>query len=124
TNLGSLMNIATGRPEVARRLMAVAAPVVGITNAPSVYAKLGDTAPAMGLVGQMESTKPRALFTDVQRASVLLAIGDTARALTALEQSARTAGPLWISLIPLLDPAYDPVRQSARFAALVRQAGL
>jgi hypothetical protein len=95
-----------------------------MSNAPYVSAKLGDTATAMRLVTAMESTNPRPWFTDVQRASVMLAIGDSARALSALEQSARTSGPMWVALIPLRDPAYDLVRKSRRFAALVRQAGL
>jgi hypothetical protein len=78
----------------------------------------------MRLVTEMESTNPRPWFTDVQRASVMLAIGDSARALSALERSARTTGPLWVWLMSPRDPAYDLVRQSRRFAALVRQAGL
>ena len=54
----------------------------------------------------------------------MLAIGDSARALSALEQSARTSGPMWVALIPPRDPAYDLVRRSRRFEDLIRQAGL
>jgi tetratricopeptide (TPR) repeat protein len=71
-----------------------------------------------------ETTTPRPWSADVQRASVLLAIGDSAGALAALEQSARATGSLWVWLISPRDPAYDPVRQSKRFADLVRRAGL
>lgn len=95
-----------------------------MASAAYVYAKLGDTATAMRLVAEMESANPRPWSTDGQRASVMLATGDSARALSTVEQSARTTGPTWIALIPLRDPAWDLVRQSRRFAALVRQAGL
>jgi hypothetical protein len=55
---------------------------------------------------------------------VLLAKGDSAAALTALEHSAHNTGPMWIFFMPLGDPAFDLVRGSARFAALLRQAHL
>jgi TolB-like protein/Tfp pilus assembly protein PilF len=123
TNLGALVYLATGSNDEARRF-AVRQPPHPMTTAPYVYAKLQDTATALRLVKAMESTHPRPWVADVQRATVMLAIGDSARALSALEQSARTSGPMWIAPIPPCDPAWDLVRQSRRFAALVRQAGL
>jgi hypothetical protein len=54
----------------------------------------------------------------------MLAIGDTGRALTALEEAERTGGPMWIAPIPPCDPAWDLVRHTRRFAALVRKARL
>ena len=83
-----------------------------------------DTTAALRLVSAMESANPRPWFTDAQRASIRLAVGDTAGALNALEQSARSSGGMWSTLIPVADPAYDPVRHTTRFAALMRQAGL
>jgi serine/threonine-protein kinase len=123
TNLGALVYLATGSDDEARRL-AARQPPQPMTTAPYVYAKLHDTAAALRLVRAMESANPRPWVADVQRATVMLAMSDSARALSALEQSARTSGPMWIAPIPPCDPAWDLVRQSRRFAALVRQAGL
>ena len=119
TNLGALVNLGTGHNDEARRLAARQSPGP-MSTAPYVYAKLGDTTTAMRLVTEMASTNPPPWSTDAQRASVRLAMGDTARALTALDQS----GPMWVAVIPPLDPAYDPVRGSQRFAKLVRRSGL
>jgi len=91
-------------------------------NAPYVYAKLGDTANANRIIGELEARNPRPWYVDVARASVFLATGDTASALEALERSSRETGPLWVFHIPLGDPAFDPVRKSARFAELLRKA--
>ena len=124
-NLGGLMNLALGRRDEARRLMTSSVPPIALmTNAPYAFAKLGDTASANSLLRAMETNTPRPWFTDVARASVYLATGDSAAALTALEQSIRTAGVTWYFYIPVQDPAYDLVRRSARFAALLRQTNL
>jgi serine/threonine protein kinase/tetratricopeptide (TPR) repeat protein len=123
TNLGSLVNLALGRTDVARQLLT--APVTReMTNATYVYARLGDTATANRLVRDMELRSPRPWFIDVSRASVFLAMGDTGNALTALERSADTSGPLWVFYMSLSDPAFDPIRRSSRFAALLRRANI
>lgn len=123
TNLGSLVGLALGRRDIARTL--VKAPVTReMTNAPYVFAKLGDTASANQLVRAMERRNPRPWFIDVARASISLATGDTANALTALERSAHDSGALWVFFIPLGDPTYDSIRRSERFAALLRQANV
>jgi hypothetical protein len=117
------LNLALGRKDVARRFAATA---VGsaMTNAPYVYAKLGDTAKANRLIRDMEARTPRPWFADVARASVSLATGDSPGALTALERSSDDTGALWVFYIPLGDPAFDPVRKSARFAELLRKANV
>jgi len=124
TNLGALVSLGTGRTDEARRLIAAQVRTNPVATAPYGYAKLGDTATAMQIVRQAESTLPRPWSTDVQRASVMLAIGDSAAALSGLERSASRTGSMWTQLMSVRDPAYDLVRQSPRFAALVRKAGL
>jgi serine/threonine-protein kinase len=124
TNLGALLDLALGRREAARGLMSAGTPPVMMSNAPYVFAKLGDTATAGRLIRGIESNSPRPWFADAARASVALALGDSSAALAALEQSARTSGPIWYVYMPLQDPAYDLVRGSPRFAALLRRANL
>jgi serine/threonine-protein kinase len=122
-NLCSLLNLAVGRKDVARRL--IRAPTNGtMANAAYAYAKLGDTASANRLIHEMEQTSPRPWFVDVEKASVLLARGDSSGALNALERSERNSGPMWVFFIPLADPAYDVVRETPRFAALLRRANI
>jgi TolB-like protein/tetratricopeptide (TPR) repeat protein len=123
-NLGTLVNLALGRGDVARRLIAMTPVAPAMTNAPYVYAKVGDTATANRIVRDMEARNPRPWFVDVSKASIALATGDTAAALSALERSARASAAAWVYFIPLGDPAYDPVRHSPRFAALLRQANV
>jgi serine/threonine-protein kinase len=123
TNLVSLVSLGLGQPAVARQLVTV--PVDrGMTNSAYVYAQLGDTVTANRINREMEHRLPLPWFTDISKASVLLATGDSGGGLAAIERSARNSGPLWVFFIPLGDPAYDQVRASRRFVALLRQANL
>lgn len=124
TNLGALVYLAAGRNDEARRLMTPPAPSSVMTDAPYVYARLGDTATANRLVRQIDATKPRPWFANAARASVQLAAGDSAGALDALERTARDHGAFWIEYLPLADPLYDPVRGSSRFTALLHAVHL
>jgi len=123
TNLGSLVTMALGRAETARRIVE-GSDLTGMTNAPYIFAKVGDTATANHVVREMDTRTPRPWFADIARASVLLAAHDTGAALTAIERSQRTSGAIWVFYIPLGDPTYDEVRKSPRFAAVLREANV
>jgi serine/threonine protein kinase/tetratricopeptide (TPR) repeat protein len=123
-NLGSLIDIATGHPEEARRLAASDVPVGAMTNAPYLFAKLGDTATAMRMIRRLETSTPRPWFTDVSKASVMLAIGDTAAALAGLDASMASSGAAWIQFTPVRDPTFDAVRGSPHFASILKRANL
>ena len=52
----------------------------------------------------------------------MLAMGDTAKALAALEESTARSGGAWTIFIPLMDAAFDGVRESSRVRELLRKA--
>ena len=88
-----------------------------------VHGMSGDPAPAVRLIRDIEQMRPRPWGAESSLAWALLGIGDSTRALAALER-ALDAREMWPSFFSLLEPMYDPVRHSARFATLVRRVGL
>jgi tetratricopeptide (TPR) repeat protein len=110
-----------GHPEEARAIARVAflppfngmgAYVLGVT---------GDRAGAFATVRELEA-RPRGEWSAATALSyAYLGLGDTARALSALEVAAR-AGER--PQLPFVDPMFDPVRQSRRFAAALLRFGL
>jgi Flp pilus assembly protein TadD len=88
-----------------------------------VHGMSGDPAPAVRLIRDIERMRPRPWGAESSLAWALLGIGDSTRALAALER-ALDAREMWPSFFSMLEPMYDPVRHSARFATLVRRVGL
>jgi len=83
----------------------------------------GDTARAAKIRRTLDSTPDTTWMVHSARSFAYLATRDTAKALSEMEAglSARELVPQWM---PLLDRIFDPVRQSERFAAIVRRSGL
>ncbi len=85
-------------------------------------AKTGDTLGARQLLHRLDA-RPPAWDDETQRGLTYLGLGDTASALSAFER-ATDAKELWLITSDLGDPAYDPIRGSARFRKLLDRVGL
>jgi serine/threonine-protein kinase len=84
--------------------------------------KSGDRATALRMAREFDAQIPH-WFSASTAALAYLGVGDTARALADFEK-ATAAREIWPSFAPLCDYAFDPVRESKRFAALMRRVGL
>ena len=87
-----------------------------------VYARAGDRASALRMAREFEAQVPQ-WFSASTAAEAYLGTGDTARALTDLER-ATDSREIWPAFAPLCDYSFDPIRQSKRFAVLVKRVGL
>ena len=85
-------------------------------------AKTGDTLGARQLLRGLDA-RPAVWGDETQRGMTYLGLGDTANALAALER-ASDAKELWLITSDLGDPAYDPIRGSARFHKLLERVGV
>jgi TolB-like protein/Flp pilus assembly protein TadD len=115
---------AAGRPaealDVARRVMTQ-------TDDPRRWgyvgfslASAGDSQYSRARISQLEAMPPNSPRRNAGLALLYLALGDTARALTAMERAAAGDGDLLFAMPPN-DAIYDPVRRSPRFASVLRR---
>lgn len=83
----------------------------------------GDKPRAAAMRRELDSKPDTTWMIHTARAYAYLATPDTARVLSELETglARREMIPHYL---PLAERIYDPVRQSARFAAVVRKVGL
>ncbi len=88
-----------------------------------LLAATGDRTGVANFTRQLETQRGHSSFVNLGEAWVYLGEGDTTRALDALEQAARAHEPIGFS-VPFNMPAYDALRHSARFAAVIKGYGL
>jgi len=88
-----------------------------------ILAKAGDRDEASRIVDSLEALGPRPWASELVIFAARAGMGDTARALDALERST-AAHEFWPIYMPICDEMYDPIRQSRRFAAILRTVGL
>jgi len=87
------------------------------------YAKAGRTARAREIAQRLEASVGRRNSAPAAAARVYLGLGDTTRALTLLERAA-ALHDVSFSTEVLAEPFFDPIRHSARFAAVITRVGL
>jgi len=123
-NIGALDAAAAGRLDEARALVSgleASAPWLG--QAGYVLGVIGDTAAVRKTIRDLHSLPRNTWMVNTGLMWAYLSVGDTARALSAMEDAleARDLAPQWTSFA---DRPYDSVRKSARFAAVMRGYGL
>ena len=121
---GPLALLHAGRADEARAIAArvtVSPPVDGAGVAAYVLGSTGEYARASAMIRELEARQPNEWSVPMGLTYAYLGLGDTARALSALETAVRAGERPYITFA---DPMFDPVRRSPRFAAAVRRLGL
>ena len=105
--------------------------IAGHTNPPIpfngmtayVLQKAGDVARAAELRRQLDDAPDSTWMVHSGRMFAYLATGDTAKVLSEME-AGLVGGEAIAHWVPFVDPMYDPIRGSARFANFLKRAGL
>ncbi|MGH7710930.1 MAG: hypothetical protein ACREOG_06580, partial [Gemmatimonadaceae bacterium] len=71
----------------------------------------------------LETERPAGPLANTRLVTLHLSLGDTTRALDALER-ATDAEEIWPTYYSLSEPFFDPLRRNVRVAAIVRRVGL
>ncbi len=119
--IGSLIRLAANRPAEARRLID-RAPRAYLVNE-YVIARSGDTATARQRLRELDALSPAPWLSESRRALAYLGLGDTARALTALERASADR-EIWMLMTGEWVPMFDVIRGSERYQALMQRIGL
>jgi hypothetical protein len=88
-----------------------------------ILAKTGDSIGARRQLEELDAERPQPWMAESIRGFAYLGLGDTAKALSALERATDNR-EIWPLGMQVIGPAYDSIRGSARFQALLRRVGL
>ena len=116
---GAMINLMNNQLDKARDL-AERAP--GFPSNLYVIAKAGDSATVRRGLRELDAMAPQPSDAETKRAFGYLGLGDTARALAALER-ATARHEIWHAGNGPLHPAYDSIRESPRFQAILHRIG-
>jgi len=127
----STHNLALGFGALARLAAGDTAGALGLVNRMTlntatrlyVLTVAGDTATALARLRELESEGPKRWMAATMRAFTMLGVGDTTEAMAALER-ATDANENWPSSQPVIDPIFDPIRNSSRFHRLLGRVNL
>ena len=117
--------IRQGRLKEARAIMGDDVPsAAGFAGQTAHHLELvGEKARAAAVRKQLMATPDSVWTVHIGRVYALLGVRDTAGALTEMESAVR-AREIIAAYLPLVDPVFDQIRGSRRFAAILDQLGL
>ncbi len=116
--------VGIGRPDEARAIAGSRMPPIPFNGLRAyVLHKSGDTAGAAAIRKSLDAAPDSTWMIHMGRVFGSIATDDTTKVLTELEAAFKSR-ELVAQWIPFVDHMFDPIRRSARFAALLRNMGL
>ncbi len=120
----ALERVGSGKVDQAREIAGRTNPPIPFNGMTAyVLEKAGETARAAALRRQIDTAPDSTWMVHSGRMFAHLATGDTAKALSELE-AGFVQGEAIAHWVPFVDPIYDSIRGSTRFANILRRAGL